>query len=206
MTVKIEEKIVKAEVVKSEKDKPDAPAALEIQPYQRPAKLHGTTYKIKPSVSDAALYLTINDMELPDGRRRPFEIFINTKDKKHDQFITAMTRLISAIFRMPVPFDFVIDELKQVAAADGSYFLTKGDPAGKGRVKGIVEHIGRVIEAHCKERGLVKGEEEPKAPTEPAAAPSGRQEGQECDKCGERAVFVIDGCATCRSCGDSKCG
>ena len=191
MTTVITEKIIAAEVVK-----PD-PTLLA---YARPLKLAGTTYKIKPPTLEAALYITINDIELPGGKRRPFEIFLNSKDITHTQWIVALTRLLSGHFRQPLDFTWVIDELKQVYDPKGAYFL----PGTHYLCGGIVAHIAHVVEEHCRGLGLLPPADKP-ADTIPAPAgeiPAMRQ----CAKCHQKAVRFLDGCWTCTSCGDSKCG
>jgi hypothetical protein len=191
MTTVITEKIIGAEVVK-----PD-PTLLA---YARPLKLAGTTYKIKPPTLEAALYITINDIELPGGQRRPFEIFINSKDITHTQWIVALTRLLSGHFRQPLDFTWAIDELKQVYDPKGAYFL----PGTHYLCGGIVAHIAHVVEEHCRGLGLLPPADKP---ADTAAAPAGEiPTMRKCAKCHQNTVRLIDGCWTCTSCGDSKCG
>ena len=114
MTVNINSPIVNASVVKKGDD------INAIAPFDRPYKLNGCTYKIKPPTMNAALYVTINDTVLDDGARWPLEIFLASKDVTHAQWMIAVTRLLSAILRLRVPFDFAIDELKQVIDPQGS--------------------------------------------------------------------------------------
>lgn len=203
---KIEQKIVGMEVVK-----PDSPPP-KFEPYERPPAIDGRTYKIMPGEMKAAVYVTINNLTLPDGKLRAFEIFLNTKDVSHSQWMVAVTRLVSAIMRMPWPFEFMIGELKEVVDPNGGYFLRKGDAVGgRGKVNGIVDHIGRLLEKHCKDFGIIKTEEpapEVKAALEQkkAEATAKGMQGQTCKKCGQESVYVLDGCLTCVTCGESKCG
>ena len=191
MTTVITEKIIAAEVVK-----PD-PTLLA---YARPLKLAGTTYKIKPPTLEAALYITINDIELPGGQRRPFEIFINSKDITHTQWIVALTRLLSGHFRQPLNFTWAIDELKQVYDPKGAYFL----PGTHYLCGGIVAHIAHVVEEHCRGLGLLPPADKPADTT---AATAGEIPAmRECQKCHQKTVRLVDSCWTCTSCGDSKCG
>jgi len=217
MTVKIDEKIVGYEVVKPGIDERGAviqrPAMqpMTIQPYERPAALYGSTYKITPPTMNAALYVTINDIELPDGSRRPFEIFLASKDVSHEQWMKALTRLLSAIFRQPLPFEFAIAELKEMIDPNGAYFIPKGNAGGKGKCGGIVAHIGRVLEEHCKASGIIRKPEQSEQQKAALADKKAEAEakgirGQECSKCHEMSMFVMDGCLTCTSCGESKCG
>ena len=157
---------------------------------KRPDILHGSTYKIKPQGSDFAVYITINDMEL-DGIRYPYEIFINSKNMEHFQWVLAMTRLISAVWRKGGNCDFMIDELKSVFDPQGGYWK-------KSRfIPSIVADIGLTIEQHLK--GLkeivveeVIGEYPPYATL--------------CSACNTKAMIIKDGCQSCLNCGDSKCG
>ncbi len=205
--IKIDRKIVDCSVVKPETEKPAAPV---FKPYERPAVLDGKTYKIRPPTMNAALYITINDIVLDDGTMRPFELFLHSKDKAHEQWMMALTRTASGVFRHPVPFEFLIEEWEQVVDPNGQYFIRKGDPGGKGRCASVVAHVGRVLRQHCVARGMMKPPEqtpEQKAAIEEkkAQAVASGIKGQMCPKCQEATVYVLDGCATCVSCGNSHC-
>ena len=210
--IKIEHKIVAVSVV--EKSAEPAPPTIQTPappvPHKRPPILRGMTYKIKPASMEAALYVTINDVELPDGTRRPLEIFFNTRDSTNSQWRMAVSRLLSALMRQPLPFEFAINELKQVVDPEGPYFLHKSDPAGRGKCLGVVAHIAKVMEVHCREIGLLK-KPEPALPPELLAEKLAQAKEQQlhiqrCPKCHEEAVVLLDGCLTCTACGESKCG
>lgn len=109
---------------------------------ERPEILVGKTYKIRPSSMNAALYITINDQTLEDGRLRPFELFLNTKDVSTIEWMTAFSRLTSAIMRVAPSIDFLIEELKQVHDPRGGYF------ADRKLMPGVVAHIAEVLEKH----------------------------------------------------------
>jgi hypothetical protein len=189
---------------------------------QRPEFLVGATYKIKTPVSDHAMYVTINDIVLNEGtpyeQRRPFEIFINSKNLDHFQWIVALTRIISAVFRKGGDVTFLVDELKAVFDPRGGYWQ-----AGGKFMPSIIAELGYVIEKHLQTIGLLKKQEldehaqkliaEKKAEFEErtrqtdAFAKSHFPEGaQLCSKCSTAAVVMMDGCMTCLNCGDSKCG
>ena len=189
---------------------------------QRPEFLIGATYKIKTPVSDHAMYVTINDIILnedtPYEQRRPFEIFINSKNLDHFQWIVALTRIISAVFRKGGDVTFLVDELKAVFDPRGGYWQ-----AGGKFMPSIIAELGYVIEKHLQMIGLLKKQEpdehaqkliaEKKAEFElrskqtDAFAKSHFPEGaQLCAKCSTAAVVMMDGCMTCLNCGDSKCG
>jgi hypothetical protein len=189
---------------------------------QRPEMLVGSTYKIKTPVSDHAMYVTINDIILnedtPYEQRRPFEIFINSKNLDHFQWIVALTRIISAVFRKGGDVTFLVDELKAVFDPRGGYWQ-----AGGKFMPSIIAELGYVIEKHLQMIGLLKKQEpdehaqkfiaEKKAEFElrskqtDAFSKSHFPEGaQLCAKCSTAAVVMMDGCMTCLNCGDSKCG
>jgi hypothetical protein len=189
---------------------------------ERPDMLIGSTYKIKTPVSDHAMYVTINDMLLNEGtpheQRRPFEIFINTKNLDHFQWIVALTRIISAVFRKGGDVTFLVDEMKGVFDPRGGYWQTGGR-----FMPSIIAELGHVIERHLQSIGLLKKTEmdehrkklieEKKAEFEArskqtdAFAKSLFPEGaQMCAKCNTTAVIMMDGCMTCLNCADSKCG
>src|ERR1700741_2624196 len=90
---------------------------------QRPEVLIRSPYKIKTPVSDHAMYVTINDIVLNEGteyeQRRPFEVFINSKNLDHFQWIVALTRIISAGFRKGGDVTFLVDGLKAVVDPRG---------------------------------------------------------------------------------------
>ena len=104
-------------------DKPEGREATEAagrrdqlymsEPLDRPAALEGHTYKVKWPDSEHALYITINDIVLA-GHRRPFEVFINSKNMEHFAWTVALTRMISAVFRRGGDVSFVVEELKAV--------------------------------------------------------------------------------------------
>ncbi|MGQ0383806.1 MAG: TSCPD domain-containing protein, partial [Gammaproteobacteria bacterium] len=189
---------------------------------ERPEVLIGSTYKIKTPVSDHAMYLTINDIVLNEGteheHRRPFEIFINSKNLDHFQWIVALTRIISAVFRKGGDVAFLTEELKAVVDPRGGYW----QPGGK-FMPSIVAEIGYVVERHLQTIGLMqkpgmddtqrllveskRKEWEQRHKQQDAFAQSGYPEGaQLCNKCHTAAVVLMDGCMTCLACGESKCG
>ena len=189
---------------------------------QRPEMLVGSTYKIKTPVSDHAMYVTINDIVLNEGtpyeQRRPFEVFINSKNLDHFQWIVALTRIISAVFRKGGDVTFLVDELKAVFDPRGGYWQ-----AGGKFMPSIIAELGYVIEKHLQTIGLLKklelGDNEKKLIADKKAefeqrtkqtdafAKSHFPEGaQLCAKCSTAAVVMMDGCMTCLNCGDSKCG
>src|SRR5688572_15216832 len=189
---------------------------------ERPEMLIGSTYKVKTPVSDHAMYITINDIVLNQGtpyeQRRPFEIFINSKNLDHFQWIVALTRIISAVFRKGGDVSFLVEELKAVFDPRGGYWQ-----AGGKFMPSIIAELGYVIEKHLQTIGLLKKLEldehaqkliaEKKAEfvertkQTDAFAKSHFPEGaQLCAKCSTAAVVMMDGCMTCLNCGDSKCG
>ncbi len=191
--------------------KPVAPAAPEIappmgevvylsEPLERPAALEGSTYKVKWPASEHALYITINDTVIA-GRRRPFEVFINSKNMEHFAWTVGLTRMISAVFRRGGDVSFVVEELKAVF-----------DPRGGAWVNGayipsILAAIGGVIEQHLVAIGFIAGEglglkSDPKA----QAMAVGDGPRSSCESCGSFDLRMVEGCMTCGSCGNSKCG
>src|SRR5512145_2272368 len=238
---RIDSKIVKYRVVKpGDNDKADAKLAETAaaprpredardskvirmhEKLERPEMLIGSTYKVKTPVSDHAMYVTINDIVLNEGtpyeQRRPFEIFINSKNLDHYQWIVALTRIMSAVFRKGGDVTFLVDELKAVFDPRGGYW----QPGGK-FMPSIIAELGHIVEKHLIEIGLLKGPEldderkklieEKKAEFESrnkqadAFAKNHFPEGaQLCGKCSTAAVVLMDGCMTCLNCGDSKCG
>ncbi len=189
---------------------------------ERPEMLQGSTYKVKTPVSDHAMYVTINDIILNPGteheQRRPFEIFINSKNLDHYQWIVALTRLMSAVFRKGGDFTFIVDELKAVFDPRGGYW----QPGGK-FMPSIIADLGHIIERHLKFIGLLpldsldeqqkqlvamkRKEYEDRNRQQDAFARSHYPEGaQLCKACNNTAVVMMDGCLTCLACGDSKCG
>jgi len=189
---------------------------------ERPEVLVGSTYKIKTPISDHAMYVTINDIVLNEGteyeQRRPFEIFINSKNLDHFQWIVALTRIISAVFRKGGDVTFLVDELKAVFDPRGGYW----QPGGK-FMPSIIAELGYVIEKHLQAIGLIRktqldehqqklvaqkrAEFEARARQADAFAKSHFPEGaQLCGRCSTAAVVMMDGCLTCLNCGDSKCG
>jgi ribonucleoside-diphosphate reductase alpha chain len=180
------------------------------QPLSRPEALPGQTYKVRWPDSEHALYITLNDI-VQDGRRRPFEIFINSKNMEHYAWTVALTRMISAVFRRGGDVSFVVEEMKAVFDPRGGAWMD-----GK-YVPSLLAAIGDVIEKHMVDIGFLppkRTAERPaiaaqvvNVPRFPAggfdsAAPRLRQ----CPKCGEAALIRLEDCDQCTSCDYSKCG
>ena len=170
-------------------------------PLDRPQTLEGNTYKLKWPDSEHALYITINDIIL-GGRRRPFEVFINSKNMEHFAWTVALTRMISAVFRRGGDVSFVVEELKAVF-----------DPRGGAWVQGkyipsILAAIGGVIERHMVAIGFLEGEGMG-LKADPQAQVVGLEpgtRGKPCPSCGQYEMRMIEGCMTCAACGHTKCG
>ncbi len=170
------------------------------EPLDRPQSLEGSTYKVKWPDSEHALYITINDIII-NGHRRPFEVFINSKNMEHFAWTVALTRMISAVFRRGGDVSFVVEELKAVF-----------DPRGGAWVQGkyipsILAAIGGVIERHMIAIGFIEGEgmglkSDPQAQV---VNLDERPKGPACPNCGQYDLRMVEGCMTCGSCGHSKC-
>lgn len=204
--LKIESKIVGWKVHTVEDGKGNTHTIKEAETLERPRVVTGRTYKINPAVTDSAMYITINDVIQEDGTHRPVELFIQSKHVAHQQWINALTRMISAIFRKPGPFLFVAEELGEIFDPAGGYFA----PGGK-RMPSVVAHVGDVLKEHFQYIGVMPATELSVAQKivisekKEQAKLSGVTM-QLCTKCNETAMLMLDGCATCTSCGDSKCG
>ena len=179
------------------------------QPLSRPEALPGQTYKVRWPDSEHALYITLNDI-VQDGRRRPFEVFINSKNMEHYAWTVALTRMISAVFRRGGDVSFVVEEMKAV-------FDPRGGAWMDGRyVPSLLAAIGDVIERHMLEIGFLPPRRERAAlgAQNLAAAGSAQISDQrapasrmaQCPKCGEAALIRLEGCDQCTSCDYSKCG
>ncbi len=234
MSIKIERKIVAFEVGSpAGTSEITVPGALRPAPerradiiqmhekVERPEILLGSTYKIKTPLSEHALYVTINDILLNQGTehelRRPFEIFINSKNMDHFQWIVALTRIISAVFRKGGDVTFMVDELRSVFDPRGGYFKKGGR-----YMPSLVAEIGDAIESHMKMIGMISADTDEhladytavkrrqlaaRSATQAGAAETDfPPEAQLCLACYTQAVVLLDGCLTCLNCGDSKCG
>ena len=228
MAIRIDQKIVEYGIEPREETPPAPPSrpkADVIQMHEkieRPETLLGSTYKIRTPLSDHALYVTINDVVLNAGteheQRRPFEIFINSKNMEHFQWIVALTRIVSAVFRKGGDVTFLVEELRSVFDPRGGYFKKGGR-----YMPSLVAEIGDAIEAHMRTIGLIEDEPldearrrlvEAKRPRHENAGSAGNAPrarefpdgAQFCMKCRTQAVIRMDGCMTCLNCGDSKCG
>ena len=199
MSIKIQGKIVGYEVVKEEEEiaarketeaeTADRPSATIIRMTERVLRpegmeaLEGSTYKIKTPLDDHAMYVTINDIILNAGteheQRRPFEIFINSKNMDHFQWIVALTRLMSAVFRKGGDVTFLAEEKEELSEQQQLILDQK-------RAEAV---------ASDKKRNAESEEDS----SYPASATL-------CNKCHTKAVIIMDNCATCLSCGYSKCG
>ena len=190
---------------------------------QRPGALRGYTMKMNSPLGD--LYVTINDIVLnpdtPYEKRRPFEIFINSKNMDHFQWIVALTRIVSAVFRKGGDVTFLVEELRSVFDPQGGYFKRGGK-----YTPSLVAEIGDAIEAHMRMIGMIRDDgldphqqklidekrrelENQPTPYTPAAGEkpvtSFPESAHLCLKCHTKAMVLLDGCMTCLNCGDSKC-
>ena len=198
-----EDRPAATEVITSDDAEPLQPHGDVIymsEPLDRPSELEGNTYKVKWPDSEHALYITINDIVL-GGHRRPFEVFINSKNMEHFAWTVALTRMISAVFRRGGDVSFVVEELKAVFDPRGGAWM------GGKYIPSILAAIGGVIEQHMIATGFIAGEgmglkTDPKADVAQLGAPRGNA----CSSCGSYELRMIEGCMTCASCGFSKCG
>jgi len=186
MTTIIGSKIVGYEVVT--KDEPVTPAP--VKKARRPQCLSGVTYVLSPPSDVHGLSVTIND----DEEGNPYEIFLYSSNPIHYQWTTALTRVISAAFRRGGDLSFIAEELVSVHSPGGGYF------SGQQYMPSLVAEVGRTLEAHLTRslESIAEGET-PDSETFPEHATV-------CTKCMVKAVVVLDGCAVCLSCHDSKCG
>jgi ribonucleoside-diphosphate reductase alpha chain len=170
------------------------------KPLERHAVLPGFTYKLRWPESDHAIYITINDIMEQGGRRRPFEIFINSKNMEHYAWTVALTRMISAVFRRGGDVSFVVEELKAVFDPRGGQWMD-------GRyVPSLLAAIGGVIEKHMIDTGFLRPSDMAVALARRAAlTASGETLSRACPKCGERTLVFQEGCDSCLSCGYSQC-
>ncbi len=185
------------------------------QPLDRPEDLPGRTYKIKWPGSDHAIYITINDV-MQDGRRRPFEIFINSKNMEHYAWTVALTRMISAVFRRGGDVSFVVEELKAVFDPRGGQWM-------EGRyVPSLLAAIGGVIERHLIEIGFLSPADTPllteaadqrvrlaagaREPANQGAGGGPATTMGQCPNCGAASLTHQEGCDVCLNCGYSRCG
>ncbi|HAI47520.1 MAG TPA: NrdJb [Stenotrophomonas sp.] len=198
---------------------------------ERPDVLVGNTYKIKSPLVEHAFYVTINDIVLNPGTehelRRPFEVFINSKSMEHFQWIVALTRIMSAVFRKGGDVTFLVEEMKAVFDPRGGYYK-----AGGVYMPSLVAELGSIVEAHLKAIGLLHDPE--LSPGQRALIAQTRHQYQQhvadstadheqdltvtgegtgfppsasvCQACSTKALVLLDGCATCLNCGYSKCG
>ena len=231
MGIQIQKKIVAYSIVKDEKDDEIKNNVVQAEPevtpdkmnesVARPEMLLGSTYKVKTPLSEHSLYVTVNDMVLNQGTehedRRPFEVFINSKNMDHFQWIVALTRIISAVFRKGGDVTFLVEELKAVFDPRGGYFKKGGK-----YMPSLVAEIGDVIEQHLKIIGMIESDElddhqkkfiaDKRAEIEGKTAKKDDEDtsfpanAQLCNKCQTKAMIKMDGCLTCLNCGDSKCG
>lgn len=187
----------------------EEPQANRFELMARPEVLEGRTYKLKWPGSKDAYYIVMNDVVEEDGFRRPFEIFINTKSVEAQAWISALTRMISAVFRRGGDVAFVAQELREATDAQGGAWI------GGRYVPSLVSAIGDVIDRHMKATGFLQLDNQDlstlsqghgaEIEVQPAVK-TDRPAGKKCKACGEYAVIMESGCEKCLSCGSSKCG
>jgi len=224
MAIKINKKIVGYAIAEPDKNEPAEEAANNVfqlgEPLDRPEKITGTTYKVKTPVTDHAFYITINDVIMNEGtpqeHRRPFEIFVNSKNMEHFQWIVALTRVMSAVFRKGGDITFLVEELESVFDPNGGYYKKGGK-----YIPSLVAELGHVVETHLQNIGMLKNSEpdlhqkklidekknEYLKKNQNSLDENGfPKDSQLCAKCHTKAAIMMDGCLTCLNCGESKCG
>lgn len=172
------------------------------EPLDRPSTLDGNTYKLKWPDSEHAIYVTINDIIVND-MRRPFEVFINSKNMEHFAWTVGLTRMISAVFRRGGDVSFVVDELKAVFDPRGGAWV------GGKYIPSILAAIGGVLEEHMMKIGFIKDTDTSlfhKSSEVTKLENLKISQQKSCTSCGQFDLQMIEGCMTCRSCGYSKCG
>lgn len=192
------------------------------RPLDRPEALPGTTYKVRWPESDHAIYITLNDV-IESGRRRPFEIFINSKNMEHYAWTVALTRMISAVFRRGGDVSFVVDELKAVFDPRGGQWVNRQ------YVPSLLAAIGGVIEEHMIAISFLSRPHPNDAPAQkvanyemrasdavetsrveqpvaPASSSSSGTSAKYCPRCSNPGLIRLEGCDTCLNCGHSRCG
>jgi len=211
-TVKIAHKITGYEVVSADDNAPEVNNVTAIAPLlERDDILEGSTYKIKTPMSEHAMYITINDVVIsnPDGttHRRPFEIFINSKNMEHFMWIVALTRVTSAIFRKGGDITFLVEELKAVFDPRGGYYKKGGK-----YMPSLVAEMGEVIQQHLIGIGMMEGQLNTpeliakKKKIQEKMGDDAMKNATQCPKCAAMSLIRMDGCDTCLECGHSKCG
>jgi ribonucleoside-diphosphate reductase alpha chain len=184
------------------RDLGDSGAIVQMfRPLDRPEALPGQTYKVRWPESDHALYITVNDV-IQDGRRRPFEVFINSKNMEHYAWTVALTRMISAVFRRGGDVSFVVEELKAVFDPRGGQWM------GGRYVPSLLAAIGEVIEKHMIDIGFIPASGERAAQHQAVRQVVGLAHDarfRQCPKCGAPSLIRQEDCDTCTSCGYSKC-
>ena len=224
MAKKINKKIVGYSVVDSENEQPVKNEKDNIvqlgDPLERPDRITGSTYKVKTPVTEHAFYITINDVIMnegsPEEHRRPFEIFVNSKNMDHFQWIVGLTRVMSAVFRKGGDVTFLIEELVSVFDPNGGYYKKGGK-----YVPSLVAELGQVVETHLQNIGMLKPKELDEHQKKMIQKKRGEflkknennlddsgypKDAQLCNKCQIKASIMMDGCLTCLACGESKCG
>lgn len=191
-------------VSESSEKTPEADQGADViymsEPLDRPQALEGNTYKLKWPDSEHAIYLTVNDIVI-NGHRRPFEVFINSKNMEHFAWTVALTRMMSAVFRRGGDVSFVVEELKAV-------FDPRGGAWQNGKyIPSILAAIGGVLERHMISIGFLEGEGMGlKSDPQAQVVNIDGNRGKACPSCGQYGMRMIEGCMTCGSCGFSKCG
>lgn len=215
MTNKITSKIVSYRVKNNDTEQTIIEPSVMHEGIKRDDSLNGKTYKIKIPKLEHAVYLTVNTIAV-DNVYHPYEIFINTKNIDHLQYITAITRLVSAVMRKGGNVRFIADELMQVFDANGGHWTKKGANGEKPRfMPSLIAEIGLCLEKHFDYIDLLNnGENKPiqQQSIEPIQSdeeePEYPKNAEICPSCKQKSALRLDGCLTCinNECNYSKCG
>ncbi len=191
-------------------------ATLESSPEiieKRPEVVKSITYKLKSAFVKYAIYVTLGYIEEPNGRKRPIEIFINSKDLTRAAEYAVLTRLISAIFRRTPKPTFILEELRSIYDPNGGYFKDqKYYPS-------IYAEIADIIEKFFHDIGILTDQEDgdtassflPNKFANSITANNEESINEElafykiCPACNTRSLKYENGCEVCMNCGESKC-
>ena len=131
-----------------------------------------------------------------DGNNNPVQVFFNSKDFSINEHLSMGAISLSHAFKNGTYLELLESMIDIVG--EGFFHRKKYRASLISAIcSDILYYLGRI---NARPTDITEQEA---APKKQGAEP---KKGEKCQRCGEYAVVVLDGCKTCLDCGDSKCG
>lgn len=156
--------------------------------YERPTKLQGTVHTIE--TGNGKMYVTVSTLH---GKPKEIFISIGKSGQFLNNFCEALGRTISISLQHGVPVDAIYKTLVGINSDRVTWFRFEETDKKPSQLLSIPDAIAQLLKRYYMGDNSV-----------PDDVPEST--GEMCTKCGSMSVVKIEGCSTCLSCADSRCG